>query len=324
MVHNCLMVKNPDALRSERARELSKQARIVVALTGTPTSAAGPLDWRWLDVVRPGCVPTSEIPWRFLFSEATEVKEVKAGRKAYVTPNDSWDVEKVAKYVGPFVFRVNTSELLAHLPPITYTRLTTPQPADWALVTKGAATLKGASKRVTQARMLSDGFVFDDDQRVIRLDQNKINAVAEFVEGLGEPVVIFAAWRETIAALSAKLTLPGKPAPATVSGDTADIDYSVQRFLSGETDIIIINSRMGSGIDGLQQRARVGIFVSNSTNPTDRTQAEGRLFRTGQSRGVQIVDVIAEDTLDEKQLDLLKSHNDLSSAMIEKILLEAL
>jgi len=324
ILDEALLVKNPDTLRAERARELSKQAQIVVALTGTPTSAAGPLDWRWLDVVRPGCVPTSEIPWRFLFSEATEVKEVKAGRKAYVTPNDSWNVAKVAQYVGPFVFRVNTSDLLKHLPPVTYTRLTTPHPADWALVTKGAATLKGASKRITQARMLSDGFVMDDDQRVIRLDMNKVNAVAEFVEGLGEPVVIFAAWRETITALATKLTLPGKPAPAVVSGDTADIGYQVQRFLSGETDVIIINSRMGSGIDGLQQRARVGIFVSNSTNPTDRTQAEGRLFRTGQSRGVQIVDVIAEGTLDEKQLDLLKSHNDLSSAMIEKILLEAL
>jgi hypothetical protein len=39
---------------------------------------------------------------------------------------------------------------------------------------------------------------------------------------------------------------------------------------------------------------------------------------------VQIIDVIAEDTLDGKQLELLKSHNDLSASMVEKILLEAL
>lgn len=321
ILDEALLVKNPDTLRAERARELSKQARIVVALTGTPTSAAGPMDWRWLDVVRPGCVPTSEIPWRFLFSNATEVKEVKAGRKAYVTPNDSWDVEKVAKYVGPFVFRVDTSELLAHLPPITYTRLTTPQPADWALVTKGAATLKGASKRVTQARMLSDGFVMDDDQRVIRLDMNKVNAVAEFVEGLGEPVVIFAAWRETIRALAERMHSYN---PAIVSGDTADVGYSIQRFLSGDTDVLIVNSALSSGMDGLQNSARVAIFVSNSKSPVDRTQAEGRLFRKGQSRGVQVVDVVAEGTLDERHLELIKTYTDLSAGMLEKILMEAL
>ena len=178
-----------------------------------------------------------------------------------------------------------------------------------------------SSDLVTQARMLSDGFVMDDDQKVIRLDMNKIKAVMEFVEGLGEPVVLFAAWRETIQALSTAL---GAFRPAVVSGDTADIGFQIQRFLSGDTDVLILNSRMGSGVDGLQGRARVGIFVSNSTNPTDRTQAEGRLYRSGQNRGVQIVDMIAEGTLDGPQLELLKSHNDLSASMIEKILLEKL
>lgn len=321
LLDEVLLLKNPETLRAERVLRLSREASIVVGLTGTPTSAEGPLDWRWLDCVRPGCVPTSEIPWRFLFSDKTEVKEVTAGRKAYVTPANSWDTEKVAAYVSPFVMRVDTSELLAHLPPVTYTRLTVPAPKDWAIVTKGAATTRGASKRLSQARMLSDGFVMDDDGNVIRLDTNKIDAVAQQVESLGEPVVIFAAWRETIRGLSEKLN---SYRPAVVSGDTADIGFEIGRFLSGDTDVLILNSRMGAGINGLQDRARIGVFVSNSTSPVDRVQAEGRLFRSGQNRGVQIIDVVAEDTLDERQLELLKGHNDLSASMVEKILLEAL
>ena len=316
-----LLLKNPETLRAEKARKLSKNASIVVALTGTPTSAAGPMDWRWLDCVRPGCVPTNEIPWRFLFSDATKVQEVAPGRKAYVTPASSWDTNKIAAYVSPFLMRVDTSELLAHLPPVTYTTLTTPKPKDWEIVVKGAATSKGASKRVTQARMLSDGFVMDDDGTVIRLDTAKLDAVAQFVEGAGEPVVIFAAWRETIRGLAEKLN---EYKPAVVAGDTADIGFEIGRFLSGDTDVLILNSRMGAGIDGLQDRARIGIFVSNSTSPVDRVQAEGRLFRSGQNRGVLIVDVLAEDTLDARQLELLKDHNDLSASMVEEILLESL
>jgi hypothetical protein len=247
-----LLLANPETLRSEKALRLSREASIVVGLTGTPTSARGPLDWRWLDCVRPGCVPRNEIPWRFLFSEATTVKEVAPGRKAYVTPASSWDTSKIASYVAPFLMRVDTSELLAHLPPVTYTTLSVPKPKDWDVVVRGAATTRGASKRVTQARMLSDGFVMDDDGNVIRLDSAKIDAVARMVEGAGEPVVLFAAWRETIRALAEKLN---EYKPAVVSGDTADIGFEIGRFLSGDTDVLIINSRAGSGIDGLQDRS---------------------------------------------------------------------
>ena len=313
-----LRCANPDTQRSAATRALSQRASVVVALTGTPTAGRGPLDWRWLDVVRPGCVPQEETPWRFLFSDSTEYKEVAPGKKAYVTPPNGWNVERIAAWVSPFVYRVDTSELLAHLPPVQYQTLRVPQPRDWDVVVKGAATDRGTMKRVSQARMLSDGFVYGDDGVPVRVNSDKATAIREFVEGLGEPVVVVARWRESIAHLARELAAFG---PAVVASESADVAWQLQRFRSGATQVLIISARYGEGIDGLQDRARVLVFMSNGS-ANDRKQMEGRLYRHGQSRGVVVVDVCAEGTMDERQLALIKEHSDLAESQVDKILAE--
>ena len=318
ILDECLRVSNPDAQRSAATRALSLRASVVVALTGTPTAGRGPLDWRWLDVVRPGCVPQEETPWRFLFSDATEYREVAPGRKAYVTPADGWNTERIAQWVSPFVYRVDTSALLDHLPPVQYQILRVPQPRDWDVVVRGAATERGTMKRVSQARMLSDGFVYDDAGAPVRVNSDKGAAIREFVEGLGEPVVVVARWRESISHLARELA---DFDPAVVASESADVAWQLQRFRSGATQVLIISARYGEGIDGLQDRARVLVFMSNGS-ANDRKQMEGRLFRHGQSRGVVVVDVCAENTLDERQLALIKEHSDLAESQVDKILAE--
>lgn len=311
-----LRAANPDTQRSAATRQLSERASVVVALTGTPTAGRGPLDWRWLDCVRPGCVPTEETPWRFLFSDCTEQKEVAPGRKAFVTPADGWDTARIAAWVAPFVYRVDTSELLAHLPPVQYQVIRVPQPRDWDVVVRGAATERGTMKRVSQARMLSDGFVYDDGGTPVRVNSDKATAIREFVEGLGEPVVVVARWRESIAHLAKELA---EFNPAVVASESADVAWQLARFRSGETSVLIISARYGEGIDGLQDRARVLVFMSNGS-ANDRKQMEGRLFRHGQSRGVVVVDVVSDSTMDERQLQLIREQSDLAESQIDRIL----
>lgn len=321
-----LTAKNPEAIRSEKARSLSQQCTISIGLTGTPTSGGGPLDWRWLDVIRPGSVPLDAISWQFLFNPTgTKLKEVKKGQKAYVSAPDSWDTGKIASFIGNHLMRVDTSSLLAHLPAVTYSRLTVAQPSRWETVVRGAATERGSSKRVMQARTISDGFIYNDQQQVVTLDRHKVMAAADLFESTGEPIVFLAAWRETIDELKAEFTKRGY-SPAVVSGDTASsaIDGELERFKSGATDVLILNARYGAGIDGLQQRCRIMCFVSWSTNPTDRKQAVARIYRPGQSAGVQIIDIVAEDSLDDRVLELISGHNNLSEAMVKSILAEDL
>ena len=306
-----LAVKNPGAQRTQAALELSKKCQVVIGATGTPTSVS-PMDWRWLRVVFPGSVPLQDGCWKFLFGEDTTLVEVAPERKAWITTK--WNDPKVADLVHPYVTTIPKSEIEQELPELIYRQITVPAPAQWRMIIRGACTERGGSKIAMQARQSSDGFVLNDLEQVQRVNTNKIDAIKEFIENEcpKEPVVIFAAWNESVTQLAA--AFPG----AAVLRGGADYSEELKRWLEGETLILIANSRISSGMN--LQQARVEIFMSNDTSPVNRTQAEGRIVRPGQKRGCIIVDVLAEGTLDERLLGLLREHREQSSGYIEALL----
>jgi superfamily II DNA or RNA helicase len=108
-------------------------------------------------------------------------------------------------------------------------------------------------------------------------------------------------------------------APAVVASDSLDVGFQLARFRSGQTPVLIISAAYGEGIDGLQDVCRVLCFMSNGS-ANMRKQMIGRVFRHGQSRGVVVVDVVSDGTLDERQLALISEQEDLSESQVDKIL----
>lgn len=104
-----------------------------------------------------------------------------------------------------------------------------------------------------------------------------------------------------------------------IRGDTNDPGAEITRFKTGLTDVLLANARFSQGMN-LQERCRIVAFVSWSLNPTDRQQAIGRVYRPGQKRGVQIVDFVAEDTLDARTLELIQGHQQLTAEQVEALL----
>jgi hypothetical protein len=311
ILDEALIAANPNTKVHGDALSISRQARTVVGLTGTPQSTT-PMDLRWLRAVYPGCVPGDEKPWRFLFGTDTELVEVRAGQKAYVTKN--WNQEAVAKFVEPYVMVVKPQEILAELPEVTYQRITVAQPKQYGLILKGAATEKGKSKALAQARMCTDGAITDDAGNILaQLNTDKLDAIAEFVRNAGEPCVIFARWSYMVDQLAERF------GPCSVLHGGSNHETEVSKFRNGETNVLVAQSDLCQGMN-LQERARIVIFASNSLKPTNREQAIGRVWRPGQRRGVVVVDVVAEGTLDEVALRLLGQHKDRSEAYIESAL----
>lgn len=306
-----LLVANPMTAVHGNALKLSRGARCVVGLTGTPQSTS-PMDMRWLRCVYPGSVPAEEKPWRFLFGKDTELVEVKPGTQAYVTKE--WNHEVLDKFVSPYVHVVRPQEIVRELPEITYQRITVPKPEQYALILKGAATERGKSKALAQARMCTDGKLTDDNGRILaELNTFKCDAIRQFLDGVGEPAVVFARWDYMVTDLSRLLG-----STSTLRAG-ADYDREIGRFLSGESRYLVANSGIAQGMN-LQERASIVIFASWSSKPTDREQAIGRVYRPGQKRGVVVVDVIAEGTLDETTVELLDKHKDRNESYIEAAL----
>jgi hypothetical protein len=319
IVDESLSCKDPETLRHQRLRKKAEKASIVVGFTGTPTGGKGPMDWRWLRVVEPGCVPATETAWRFLFGKDTKLVEVVPGRNAYVT--STWAVDQVAKFVEPYVYSADTSHLMSQLPEIQYTVIHCPQPRDWQMVAAGGATTATASKRVAQCRQIADGFVLNDQGQLLPVPHTpKLDAVCEWLETVGEPVVLYAAWTGTIDLLKERLK---HYQPAVVRGDTSDPGVEIARFKNGATSLMIANSRMSSGMN-LQSVCRIVAFLSPSLAPVDFRQACGRVYRPGQKFGVQIIKFVCEGTLDERTWELIEGHTALDEKQIASLLEESL
>lgn len=289
-----------------------RDVKIAVAYTGSSCSTK-PSDLRWLRCTSPGCVPDLHQAWQHLWGNDTELVEVAPEKKVYVTK--SWNLDSIAEFIRPYCGVVSLAEIAAELPPVEYRRVRVPCPKDWDLVRKGGGTEAGASKRVAQARQLSDGFILDDIGDAVELSRDKVNAVREIVENTEEAVVIYAAWSHTIDMLSKEFE---DDKPAVLRGGS-DYGAELARFLDGSTRILIANTRISTGMN-LQERCRLMVFVSNDLCPVNRQQAEGRIVRPGQRNGCVIIDVLADGTMDERQLELLKDHRGLSAGMVESML----
>jgi SNF2 family DNA or RNA helicase len=64
------------------------------------------------------------------------------------------------------------------------------------------------------------------------------------------------------------------------------------------------------------------IYYSNGYDLEKRTQSEARINRAGQKRKMTYIDIIAEDTVDEKIVDALRKKVDIASKVMGEELKE--
>ena len=76
--------------------------------------------------------------------------------------------------------------------------------------------------------------------------------------------------------------------------ETKEVDYIVATIAS-----------IGEGVDGLQHRAHIMVWLSRSDNMMLNEQAFRRLHRRGQDKTVISVDIVALDTIDDGQISVL-------------------
>jgi len=116
----------------------------------------------------------------------------------------------------------------------------------------------------------------------------KAPAAALFIQGLleaQEPTLVFAHHHAVFDILKERLA---EYRPVCISGrETSEQKWSAkEEFSAGKTDLCLISLRSATGIDGLQSRARVVVFVELDWSPAVHSQAEDRAHRDGQKDSV--------------------------------------
>lgn len=137
----------------------------------------------------------------------------------------------------------------------------------------------------------------------MQLPSCKYDALCDILDEMGdEPLVAFSDSRKLLELCYRELTTgrsprfrPEQVGLVTGSVDPKDRHRDIEAFQAGTMPLILCS--IGAGSEGITlTRASTMVFLNRSYKYVGNNQAEGRLYRHGQTRNVQIIDVIARDS----------------------------
>jgi len=148
-----------------------------------------------------------------------------------------------------------------------------------------------------------------------KIGVGKVKLSAEHIMDIleDEPkVLVFAYHREVIEGLEKELSAY-KPVKLYGGTPIKKRQDAIEKFRTDDETRVFIGQiqAAGEGIDGLQEKCSVGVFVEICHTPGTINQAIGRLHRQGQTGKTLFQFLIVENTIDEQILDstILKEEN---------------
>lgn len=165
--------------------------------------------------------------------------------------------------------------------------------------------------QLIKLQQITGGFIIQDDGETVHIDSSKINATKELIEESTRPVLIFCRFIAEINALKEKLDV-GKRVGVYRGKDQKEV---YEQFQNGEIDVLILQIQSGSLGLNLQKANRI-IFYSWNFSSGDYVQAIARIKRTGQKNSMEVIHLIAEDTVDEDMLGAIKVKRRISQKIL--------
>ena len=140
-------------------------------------------------------------------------------------------------------------------------------------------------------------------------DSSKAMRLLEICENAkeqGRKVIVFSFFRNT---LEKVCTLLGDRCSQIISGDISPAvrQQIVDEFNAAEAGVVLV-SQVQAGGTGLNiQAASVVVFCEPQLTPAIENQAIARAYRMGQTRDVLVYRLLADETIDERMLEILSA-----------------
>ena len=292
------------------------QSRVRFALTGTPVeNRLGEL-WSIFSFLMPGYLP----PYKSFCARF---------EKPIVQEEDEAAARRLNQLTGPFLLRRMKADVLKELPPKTENihrieldeeqrklylaavvdardKLRAAKPEDKMAV---FAVLMRLREICCDPRLVADNWTGGSA---------KLDACAELVtsavEG-GHRILLFSQFTSMLELLAKRLDEEGV-SHFTLQGSTPKPVRAelVRRFNNGETSVFLISLRAGG--TGLNLTAAdIVIHYDPWWNVAAQNQATDRAYRIGQQNPVQVYKLIAQDTIEEKIVELQQAKQSLADTV---------
>ncbi|MEM9836473.1 MAG: DEAD/DEAH box helicase [Bacteroidota bacterium] len=309
-------IKNRGTKRSQIAMQL--QGDFKVATTGTPIeNHLGEL-WNLFNFLNPGLLGSYQ---RFTNKYTNPITK----------SNDNERRQQLRRLIQPFILRRRKEEVLEELPPKTEVTLTVelsaPERAFYEALRQSALEQieesDGPNRRFQiLAQLMKLRQAACHPKMVdpsLDISSSKLELVAETVSELrqnGHKVLIFSQFVRHLSLV--RQWVDGAEIPYQyLDGSTPGKkrDEAVQAFQRGEGDVFLISLKAG-GTGLTLTAADYVLHLDPWWNPAVEDQASDRAHRIGQQRPVTVYRFVAENTIEEKIVQLHNEKRDLADSLL--------
>jgi len=302
---------------SKCANAITKKARHIICATGTPVLNHASELWQYLHMLAPRVYPAY---WGWAEAHyKVEIKNFKGNRfptRIVHGFRSDEEADRVRHQIEPFFIQRDIHELFPGQAWVEEpehveieVELSAPERKvydtlvkhKWAIVGGREITTSNALDRTTRLNQI----VSDWSTVCPGLDEGtKVRATVELAFDLlerDEPVVIFAKYKATVAALKLAFNSKNSAYAVDYTGDQSmqEREIALNLFIKGKAKVIIGTlDSMSEGVDGMQHVASNIIMVDRHWTPAKNDQAIGRLRRSGQLKRVTVYHIFAANTID--------------------------
>jgi SNF2 family DNA or RNA helicase len=327
-------IKNPTAKRTKAILDLAKYAKYRRILTGSPVTKS-PLDlFSQCQFLDPWLLEQQSY-YAFRTRYAICRKINVSGRQVEIVVGYR-NLGELSEKLKPFSYRVLKDDCL-DLPKKTFMKrviqLTDEQKKLYKQMKEMAlAHLNGkvttTATVITQMMRLHQitcGHFKADDGSVQEVKSNRLNELMDIIEEVEGKAVIWAHYRNDITSIVNALEKKYPDSTVTYYGDTStdDRQKAIKLIQDPESKVrFIVGTPQTGGYGITLTGASTMIYYSNGYDLEKRQQSEARIDRIGQEKPMTYIDIIAEETIDEKIVKALRNKVNIATQIMGEELKE--
>ena len=177
---------------------------------------------------------------------------------------------------------------------------------------EGRITAVNALSQLLRLQQVTSGYARTEDGRTVEVDTTKADLLADLLEDMGkEPVVVFARFKHDLEVVHRVARKLGRPS-FEISGARKELSL----WNEGGGVLAVQIQSGGLGID--LTKARYAVYYSLGFSLGDYLQSRARLHRQGQKRPVEIIHLIAAQTVDEKVMAALAAREQVIESIMQR------
>ena len=321
-------IKTPTAKRTKNIIGLGKYAKYRRVMTGSPITK-NPLDlYTQCEFLDPYLLDFAS--YYAFRNRYAEMKTMHLRGRSIQVVHAFQNLSELSDKLQPFSYRVLKEDCL-DLPPKNFIKrhitLTPEQKKVYEQMKKHAlATLNGkvtstmtVLTQLMRLHQITCGHFTADDGSVQTINSNRITELLNILEETEGKAIIWANYQKDITQIVKSIEKEYGPGSVVdYYGLTAQEDRqdNIRQFQSDPKCRFLVGTPSTGGYGITLTAANTVIYYSNGYDLEKRLQSEDRAHRIGQKKNVTYIDIIAEDTVDEKIVKALRNKINIASEVL--------